>query len=69
MKCQVRVCIHHKNGKHVVSHVSTNLEITLLSSCVHTYAGTNRAGIQKDPVTLRDSPNKGGGPMLGSLIV
>src|SRR5216683_8180924 len=51
------------------SRRSTNLEITLLSSHVHTYAGTNRAGIQKDPVTLRDSTNEGGGSMLGSVIV
>jgi hypothetical protein len=38
----------------------TNLEITLLSSRVRTYAGTNRAGCQNTPVTLRDSPNEGG---------
>jgi len=30
---------------------------------------TNRAGCQNTLVTLRDSPNEGGGPMLGSLIV
>jgi len=39
----------------------TNLEITLLSSRVRTYAGTNRAGCQNTPVTLCDSPNEGGG--------
>ena len=32
-------------------------------------AGTNRAGFQKDPVTLRDSPKEGGGPKEGSLLV
>jgi hypothetical protein len=42
----------------------TNLEINdqaLLSSQVRMYTGTNRAGFQKDPVTLRDNTNKGGG--------
>ncbi len=69
MKCRVGVCIHHKNGKYVASHISTNLKITLLSSCVCTYAGTNRAGIQKTLwhcVTVR---TREGGPMLGLLIV
>ncbi len=47
------------------SRRSTNLEITLLSSRVRTYVGTNRAGCQKTPVTLRDNTNEGGGPMLG----
>jgi hypothetical protein len=27
------------------------------------YAGTNRAGVQKTPVTLRDNTNERGGPM------
>ncbi len=31
------------------------------------YAGTNQVGIQKDPVTLHDSTNEGGGSMLGSV--
>jgi hypothetical protein len=42
------------------SRRSTNLEITLLSSRVRKYAGANRAGIQKDALTLRDSTNEGG---------
>jgi hypothetical protein len=49
-KCWVRVCIHYKNGKHVASHIAAFIMCAYI-------CGTNRAEVQKTPVTLRDSTN------------
>ena len=73
-KCQVRVCIHHKNGKRVVSRIvyksqdqrSIKHHFHHVCVCV---CWDQPSGGSKTPVTLRDSTNEWSGTMLWSLIV
>ena len=64
---RVGVLIHYKNGKRVVSRVVVRASL-LLSSRVRMY-WDQPSGDSKNPVTLRDNTNEGGGPMMGSPIV
>jgi hypothetical protein len=46
----------------IITKMATMWQVaSYYKSRVRMCAGTNRAGFQKDPVTLRDSTNEGGG--------